>query len=78
MVPGDTVALVSVNGPLDVKTSSQNVEKCTLEVLFSSKGGKPSVADRFVFNLISENIILHPSVIQVVMLQALGPHYTIS
>ena len=43
---GETVVLASVNGPLDIKTTSQNIEKATLEVLFCTKGGKPSVADR--------------------------------
>ncbi|CAH2244832.1 exosome complex component RRP46 [Pararge aegeria] len=49
---GDTVVLASVNGPLDIKTTSQNIEKATLEVLFCSKEGKPSVADRFKENVI--------------------------
>ncbi|XP_028160808.1 exosome complex component RRP46 [Ostrinia furnacalis] len=51
---GDTVALVSVNGPLDIKTTSQSIEKSTLEILYSSKGGKPSVADRYKENVIRQ------------------------
>ncbi|KAM3959315.1 exosome complex component Rrp46 [Aphomia sociella] len=51
---GDTVALVSVNGPLDVKMQSQSIEKSTLEVLYCSKGGKPSVADRYKENVIKQ------------------------
>ncbi|KAI8424755.1 hypothetical protein MSG28_006703 [Choristoneura fumiferana] len=51
---GATVALASVNGPLDVKISSQSIEKTTLEVLFSSKGGKPSVKDRYKENVIRQ------------------------
>lgn len=47
IISGATVALASINGPLDVKISSQSIEKTTLEVLFSSKGGKPSVKDRW-------------------------------
>lgn len=45
-IAGDTVALVSVNGPLDTKMGSQSIDKATLEVLFSTKSGKPSVAER--------------------------------
>ncbi|KAL0868881.1 hypothetical protein ABMA27_007221 [Loxostege sticticalis] len=51
---GDTVALVSVNGPLDIKSTSQSIEKSTLEILFCSKGGKPSVADRYKENVIRQ------------------------
>ncbi|XP_059048365.1 exosome complex component RRP46 [Achroia grisella] len=51
---GETVALVSVNGPLDVKMQSQSIEKSTLEVLFISKGGKPSVGDRYKENIIRQ------------------------
>ncbi|XP_032521440.1 exosome complex component RRP46 [Danaus plexippus] len=51
---GETVVTVSVNGPLDIKTTSQSIEKATLEILFSSKGGKPSVADRFKENVIRQ------------------------
>ncbi|XP_023950251.2 exosome complex component RRP46 [Bicyclus anynana] len=51
---GDTVVLASVNGPMDIKTVNQSIEKATLEVLFCSKEGKPSVADRY-----KENIIRH-------------------
>ncbi|CAH0728635.1 unnamed protein product, partial [Brenthis ino] len=51
---GETVVLASVNGPLDIKTTSQSIEKATLEVLFCSKGGKPSVADRFKENIIRQ------------------------
>lgn len=43
---GDTVSLVSVNGPLDIKMTSQRIDKSTLEVLFSNKNGKPSVENR--------------------------------
>lgn len=45
-ISGDTVTLVSVNGPLDIKMQSQSIEKSTIEVLFCTKGGKPSVSDR--------------------------------
>ncbi|XP_041969165.1 exosome complex component RRP46 [Aricia agestis] len=51
---GETVVVVSANGPLDIKTTSQSIEKATLEVLFSSKGGKPSVADRYKENVIKQ------------------------
>ncbi|CAG4956997.1 unnamed protein product [Colias eurytheme] len=51
---GETVVLVSVNGPLDIKTTSQSVEKATLDVLFCCKGGKPSVGDRFKENVIRQ------------------------
>ncbi|XP_034833768.1 exosome complex component RRP46 [Maniola hyperantus] len=51
---GDTVVLASVNGPLDIKISSQSIEKATLEVLFCSKEGKPSVADRYKENVIRQ------------------------
>ncbi|XP_049878225.1 exosome complex component RRP46-like [Pectinophora gossypiella] len=51
---GNTVALVSVNGPLDIKMQSQSIEKTTLEVLFTSKSGKPSVADRYKENAIRQ------------------------
>ncbi|XP_011563389.3 exosome complex component RRP46 [Plutella xylostella] len=51
---GETVALVSVNGPLDIKMGSQSIEKSTLEVLFSSKSGKPSVQDRYKENVIRQ------------------------
>ncbi|XP_052756407.1 exosome complex component RRP46 [Galleria mellonella] len=51
---GETVALASVNGPLDVKMQSQSIEKSTLEVLFCSKGGKPSVGDRYKENIIRQ------------------------
>ncbi|KAJ2944665.1 hypothetical protein O0L34_g4020 [Tuta absoluta] len=51
---GTTVALVSVNGPLDINMKSQSIEKSTLEVLFSSKGGKPSVGDRYKENVIRQ------------------------
>ncbi|XP_075982790.1 exosome complex component Rrp46 [Anticarsia gemmatalis] len=44
---GRTVALANVNGPLDIKMQSQSIEKATLEVYFSSKGGKPCVPDRY-------------------------------
>lgn len=43
---GETVALVSVNGPLDIKMQSQSIEKSTLEVIYSSKCGKTSVSHR--------------------------------
>lgn len=46
ILPGETVALVSVNGPLDIKVQNQSIEKCYLEVLFCTKGGRPSVPDR--------------------------------
>ncbi|KAG6441995.1 exosome complex component RRP46 [Manduca sexta] len=58
---GETVALVSVNGPQDIKMQSQSIEKSTLEVIFSPKGGKPSVGDRYKENVIrqtSETAIL--------------------
>ncbi|XP_047033756.1 exosome complex component RRP46 [Helicoverpa zea] len=51
---GPTVALVSVNGPLDIKMTSQSIEKATLEVLFSSKSGKPSVEDRYKEHVIRQ------------------------
>ncbi|XP_035449243.2 exosome complex component RRP46 [Spodoptera frugiperda] len=51
---GQTVALVSVNGPLDIKMTSQSIEKATLEVLFTSKVGKPSVADRYKEHVIRQ------------------------
>lgn len=51
---GSTVALTSVNGPLEVKMSSQSIEKSALEVLFSPKGGKPSVKDRYKENVIRQ------------------------
>ncbi|CAG9789518.1 unnamed protein product [Diatraea saccharalis] len=51
---GDTVAVVSVNGPLDIKSTSQSIEKSTLEVLYCTKGGKPSVADRYKENVIRQ------------------------
>ncbi|XP_026330597.1 exosome complex component RRP46 [Hyposmocoma kahamanoa] len=51
---GTTVALACVNGPLDIKMQSQSIEKSTLEVLFSSKGGKPCVADRYKENVIKQ------------------------
>ncbi|XP_026743276.1 exosome complex component RRP46 [Trichoplusia ni] len=51
---GHTVSLVSVNGPLDVKMQSQSIEKATLEVLFSSKGGKPTVGDRYKEHVIRQ------------------------
>ncbi|VVD04380.1 exosome complex component RRP46 [Leptidea sinapis] len=51
---GNTVVLVSVNGPLEIKSAYQSMEKATLEVLFSNKGGKPSVADRFKENVIRQ------------------------
>ncbi|XP_045453121.1 exosome complex component RRP46 [Melitaea cinxia] len=54
LAQGETVVLVSVNGPLDIKSTSQSIEKATLEVLFCSKGGKPSVADRFKENVIRQ------------------------
>ncbi|XP_047536863.1 exosome complex component RRP46 isoform X2 [Vanessa atalanta] len=54
LAQGETVVLVSVNGPLDIKSTSQSIEKATLEVLFCTKGGKPSVADRFKENIIRQ------------------------
>ncbi|CAH2044778.1 unnamed protein product, partial [Iphiclides podalirius] len=51
---GDTVALVSVNGPLDIKMQSQSIEKSTIEVLFCTKGGKPSVPDRYKESIIKQ------------------------
>ncbi|GBP78962.1 Exosome complex component RRP46 [Eumeta japonica] len=51
---GDTVVVASVNGPLDVKSQNQSIEKATLEVLFSTKGGKPSVGDRYKENAIKQ------------------------
>ncbi|CAK1547485.1 unnamed protein product [Leptosia nina] len=54
LAQGETVVLVSVNGPLDIKSTSQNMEKATLEVIFSSKGGKPTVSDRFKENVIRQ------------------------
>ncbi|XP_050354021.1 exosome complex component RRP46 [Nymphalis io] len=54
LAQGDTVVLVSANGPLDIKSSSQSIEKATLEVLFCSKGGKPSVADRYKENIVRQ------------------------
>ncbi|CAH2094843.1 unnamed protein product [Euphydryas editha] len=54
LAQGETVVLVSVNGPLDIKSNSQSIEKATLEVLFCGKGGKPSVADRFKENVIKQ------------------------
>ncbi|XP_013194238.1 exosome complex component RRP46 [Amyelois transitella] len=51
---GETVVLASVNGPLDVKMQSQSIEKSTLEVLFCTKGGKPSVGDRYKENIIRQ------------------------
>ncbi|CAG5004308.1 unnamed protein product [Parnassius apollo] len=51
---GETVTLVSVNGPLDIKMQSQSIEKSTLEVLFCTKGGKPSVADRYKESIIRQ------------------------
>ncbi|XP_072929663.1 exosome complex component RRP46 [Epargyreus clarus] len=47
LAQGETVILASVNGPLDIKTQSQNVEKATVEVLFASKAGKPCIGDRY-------------------------------
>ncbi|KAJ8723668.1 hypothetical protein PYW07_007648 [Mythimna separata] len=51
---GQTVALVSVNGPLDIKMTNQSIEKATLEVLFSSKGGKPAIGDRYKEHVIRQ------------------------
>ncbi|XP_068619269.1 exosome complex component RRP46 [Battus philenor] len=51
---GETVTLVSVNGPLDIKMQNQSIEKSTLEVLFCPKGGKPSVPDRFKEGMIKQ------------------------
>ncbi|KAL4721151.1 hypothetical protein ACJJTC_018208 [Scirpophaga incertulas] len=51
---GQTVAVVSVNGPLDIKTQSQNPYNSTLEVLFCSKIGRTSVADRCKENVIRQ------------------------
>ncbi|KAJ0173459.1 hypothetical protein K1T71_010608 [Dendrolimus kikuchii] len=51
---GETVVIVSVNGPLDIKMQSQSIEKATLEVLCCSKGGKPCVADRYKENIIKQ------------------------
>ncbi|CAB3248698.1 unnamed protein product [Arctia plantaginis] len=51
---GQTVAVVSVNGPLDIKMQSQSIGKATLEVLFSSKGGKPSIGDRYKEHVIRQ------------------------
>ncbi|XP_013135729.1 PREDICTED: exosome complex component RRP46 [Papilio polytes] len=51
---GETVALVSVNGPLDIKVQNQSIEKCYLEVLFCTKGGRPSVPDRYKEHVIRQ------------------------
>ncbi|XP_028037464.1 exosome complex component RRP46 [Bombyx mandarina] len=51
---GDTVSLVSVNGPLDIKMTSQRIDKSTLEVLFSNKNGKPSVENRYKENIVKQ------------------------
>ncbi|XP_053613466.1 exosome complex component RRP46 [Plodia interpunctella] len=51
---GETVALASVNGPIDVKMQSQSIEKSMLEVLFCTKSGKPSVGDRYKENVIKQ------------------------
>lgn len=51
---GPTVAIVGINGPLEIKMANQSIEKTTLEVLFSSKSGKPSVADRYKEHVIRQ------------------------
>lgn len=51
---GDTVVLVSVNGPLDINMTKQSIERATLEVLYLSKGGKPSISDRYKENVIKQ------------------------
>lgn len=48
------MVLASVNGPLDIKMQNQNMDRATLEVLFLSKGGKPSVSDRYKENVIRQ------------------------
>ncbi|XP_047512358.1 exosome complex component RRP46 [Pieris napi] len=54
LAQGETFVLASVNGPLDIKITSQSMEKATLEVLFSAKGGKPNVSDRFKESVIRQ------------------------
>lgn len=54
LAQGETVALVSVNGPLELKIPSQNIEKAILEVLYNRKSGKTSISDRFKENIIRQ------------------------
>lgn len=51
MFSGDTVVLVSVNGPLDIQMKSQNTSQATIEVIYNTKSGRQAVGDRFVHSL---------------------------